>query len=667
MSNKAKIEQFRNDVNELMALREDLHRKDSTKPEKQKEKEELELEEKFNAIENEINEEIKNTSDEKTKEELKAILDQAKEARNLRTNIESSNKSKAQSKKDKESEKKWFSNEIKSWFGEKRDRLGESWNSFKSWFWENWDCVISLDKWNEEPWNNAARLLCPLTIVWIPLAFRLYNRKKKKKQQQESQKSSNDKQEKKTSWRKKTLAFLWIWAWIWAASYIWYQWYKHPDKIGEIWNKIKEFWWGTWDKVKWFWWVVFDKIKWFFEKNERPLEFSEAIESATSEVRNWTIDENPFRQHFKDGITYDEWNGVIKSYWQETKVDVNKKTIEWDSGKIEFPDYKQLIHAANIINFTRRNFAGRCQNDMPFEISDWWWWDLVVHLANWEKPEWISASDSTLWTKILWVWWCVIWTVLWAYIWNVKWALWLWVTLWIWWAAAWNYLDEDSSMNSTVPTADSWVNLDRFRVCLNSQKNSKWESLWPKKSHQDLKPDDVSPIEKELNAVIRDIEWSWWEWTWWRELTVEQSKENPEVFTITSYWDQHVDIIIEWCTQTWNERIDYSKVTSIKIWKYQDKDRWDWLDIAFSNNEDWLKECIRTANLTNKIRNDYAWEWGEDYPFAYWRYNAPFNLDIDTNGRLWTTVVSHKTLVEKYPTIYKDLGKYPYVRWVVWV
>jgi len=393
-----------------------------------------------------------------------------------------------------------------------------------------------------------------------------------------------------------------------------------------------------------------------FEK-EKPLELEEAVKSATSEVRNWKIKENPFRQHFEWWITYNEWNKTIESYWEATKVDAENKTIEWLKN-IKFPNYEELVHAANIINFARRNFAGKCQSSEPFDISDWWGGDLVVHLANWEKPEWISASDSSLWTKILWAWGCVIWAALWAYVWWVKWAIWLWATLWLWWAAAWNYLDNDSSIWNTSWTVASWTNLKRFKNCLNEQKDENWNSLWPKKSHQEINPDNYSPIEKELNEIIKEIEWTWWEWTWWRNLKSEQNKENPEIFTISSY-NQKVEIIIRWCTKTWSEHIDYSKITSIKIWKYRKDDRWDWLDIDFSHDKEWLKEAIRVINFTNFIRSntDFAWNWWENYPFVYWKYKVPFALEMDTNGALWKAVLSHNALKTKFPTIYEDVQK----------
>ena len=521
----------------------------------------------------------------------------------------------------------------------KQEDTANKWFFWKTWDWtkKQWNDVWDKEKREEEWGKNLLRTAWFIaTWVWaIALVYKwikkLWNRAFGKDEDDEVEEKSKKKNKKKSSWWKKGLAAIWIWA-------AWFLWYKN------------------WDKVKGFWWEIWKKIKWWFEK-EKPLELDEAVKSATSEVRNWKIKENPFRQHFEWWITYNGWNSTINSYWEATKVDVENKTIEW-LNNIKFLNYEELVHAANIINFARRNFTGKCQNSEPFDISDWWGGDLIVQLANWEKPEWISASDSSLWTKILWAWGCIIWTALWAYIWWIKWALWLWVTLWLWWAVAWDYIDNNSSVWNTAWSVASWTNLKRFKNCLNEQKDANWNSLWPKKSHQEVNPDDASPIEKELNEIIKEIEWSWWEWTWWRNLKLEQNKENPEVFTILSY-GQKVDITLKWCTQIWSEHLDYSKITSIKIWKYRKDDRWDWLEIDFSHDKEWLKEAIRVINFTNFIRSDtnFAWNWWKNYPFVYWKYKVPFALDMDTDGMWWKAVLSHNALTTKFPTIYKDLEK----------
>lgn len=620
------IEQLKKETDEIKKWLEELKNNVSLSETEKKDKADAlktqaettkrKIEKEIHSLENKTDDDSK-----KKKEEAETLLSSFNETMNLYSSILSSTDSKPENEIEQEtSEEKWF-------FWKTRD-----------WVWEQWDNVRDKNKWKTEWWKNLLRTAWFVaTWVWaVALAYKgiksLWNRAFWNDKEEKSEETeSKPKKRKKSSRWKNGLALLWIG----TAGFVWY---KYRDKI-------KEFWWGMWDK-----------IKWWFEK-EKPLDMNEAVKSATSEVRNWKIKENPFRQHFEWWITYNEWNNTIESYWEATKVDVENKTIEWLKN-IKFPNYEELIHAANIINFARRNFAGKCQNSEPFDISDWWGGDLVVHLANWEKPERISASDSSLWTKILWGWGCIIWAALWAYVWWIKWAIWLWATLWLWWAAAWDYLDNDSSMWNTSWTVASWTNLKRFKNCLNDQKDENWNSLWPKKSHQEINPDNYSPIEKELNEIIKEIEWSWWEWTWWRNLKSEQNKENPEIFTISSY-GQKVEITLKWCIQTWSEHIDYSKITNIKIWKYRKDDRWNWLEIDFSHNKEWLKEAIRVINFTNFIRSntDFAWNWWENYPFVYWKYKVPFSLDMDTDGTLWKAVLSHNALKTRFPTIYEDVQK----------
>ena len=627
------IEQLKKETDEIKKWLEELKNNVSLSETEKKDKADAlktqaeatkkKIEKEIHSLENKTDDESK-----KKKEEAETLLNSFNETMNLYSSILSLTDSKPEDGIDQEtSEEKWF-----------------LWKT-RDWVWEQWDDVRDKNKWKTEWWKNLLRTAWFVaTWVWaVALAYKwiknLWNRAFWDDEDEKSEETdSKPKKRKKSSWWKKGLAAVWIWV-------AWFLWYKN------------------WDKIKEFWWWIRDKIIWWFEK-EKPLEIDEAVKSATSEVRNWKIKENPFRQHFEWWITYNEWNSTIESYWEATKVDVENKTIEWLKN-IKFPNYEELIHAANIINFARRNFAGKCQNSEPFDISDWWGGDLVVHLANWEKPERISASDSSLWTKILWGWGCIIWAALWAYVWWIKWAIWLWATLWLWWAAAWNYLDNDSSIWNTSWTVASWANLKRFKNCLNDQKNGNWDSLWPKKSHQEINPDNYSPIEKELNEIIKEIEWTWWEWIWWRNLKSEQNKENPEIFTISSY-NQNVEITLKWCTQSWSEHIDYSKITSIKIWKYRKDDRWDWLEIDFPHNKEWLKEAIKVINLTNFIRDKFAWKWETSFPFWFWLttlskwawldFDSWWDLDIP--WFTWsTTILKAKTLEKNFPTLFKDVFK----------
>ena len=623
----ANIEQLKKKTDEIKTWLEELKNNVTLSETEKKSKAETlksQAETTKQSIQTEINALSDKTDDEskKKKEEAETLLNSFNETISLYSSVLNSTESKPeeQAKEETEEEKGIF-------------------EKAKDWVWDQWDDIWDKEKWKTEWWKNALRTAWFVaTWVWaVALAYKgiksLWNRAfwDDEEEEEEEKTESKPKKKKKSSWWKKWLAAIWIWT-------AWYLWYKHWDKIKEFWGDMR------------------DKIKKIFER-EKPLTIEEAVKSATSEVRNWKIKENPFRQHFEWWITYNEADGTISSYWETTTIDVKHRRIEWLNG-VKFPNYEELVHAANIINFARRNFAWKCQSTEPFEISDWWWGDLVVQLANWEKPEWISASDSSLWTKILWAWGCAIWTALWAYILWVKWAVWLWVTLWLWWAAVWDYIDNDSSVWNTAWSVASWTNLKRFKNCLNEQKNSKWDSLWPKKSHQEVSPDDASPIEKELNEIIKEIESQGWEWPWWRDLKAEQDKNNPEIFVISSY-HQSVPITLKWCTETGSNHVDYSKIKGIKIWKYRESDRWEWLGIDFPHNKEWLKECIRTANLTNFIRwnNDFAWNWWEDFPFVYWKYNVPFALDMDTIGIWWKAILSHDSLTTKFPTIYNDVQK----------
>ena len=609
---KTEVDDIKNSLNKLknnVSLSEEEKKKQVEEIKSRAEITKKKIENKIDSLENKTDEESK-----KEKEKAKTLLNSFNETMSLYASIlnpqESQITQKQEEKQDtKQNDEKWILTKAKEWI------------------WEQWEEA------KENPWKYILGAT-GLIAAWYAIK-KVWNRafwdKDEDNEEKSQSKSKRKKKKDKSSWWKKWVTAVLAWV-------VWFFWYKNWDKIKEFWGNIR------------------DKIKWWFE-NEKPLEFDEAVKSASSEVRNWKIKENPFRQHFEWWIKFNEWDSTIESYREATKIDVKNKTIEWLKN-IEFPNYEELVHAANIINFARRNFARKCQSSEPFEISDCWGGDLVVHLANWEKPEWISASGSNLWTKILWIWWCAIWTALWAYIWWIKWAFWLWVTLWLWWAVAWDYIDDDSSVWNAAWSVASWTNLKRFKNCLNEQKDAKWNSLWPKKSHQEVNPDNTSPIEKELNEIIKEIEWSWWEWTWWRDLKLEQNKENPEVFTISSY-GQNVDITLKWCTQTWSEHIDYSKIRSIKIWKYRKDDRWDWLEIDFSHDKEWLKEAIRVINFTNFIRLDtnFAWNWWEIYPFVYWKYKVPFALDMDIDGMWWKAVLSHNALTTKFPTIYKDLQK----------
>ena len=447
--------------------------------------------------------------------------------------------------------------------------------------------------------------------------------KKKEKKKKWSKEKSDKDSEKKISWRKKWLLWAWWILWIWA---LWTRGYKN------------------WNAIKW----------WFKEKLWKGLTVEEAASVATGEVSWWLIDESPFRYKFEDWIQYDSQKHTIKSYGRETKINPTKKIIEWFDD-IVFPDNKELVHAANIVNCLKLNFHSRCYNNQPFLRSDWWWWDLTVHLANNKCPECLSASDTNVWAWTWWITWTVLWGILWWYCWWPWWIVWGAVWGGTAWTAIWNYFDNNSSMWKTVSTIASWENFQKFIAHLNDLKTGDWKSLW---ACSEDKVESNSPIQDVWEKVLEDIKntysESWQDFN--RDFDIKQDENNPSRFLIESY-NETVPLIIDGCTITWDQKLDYSKIRSIKIGKYNDSDWWEWLEIDFSHDERWLSEAIRTANLTNKIRKEFHDKWWVKYPFWVKMYGYHRHLQINDKWFRWRDVIYRKTLWEKFPTIFEDLKK----------
>jgi len=444
------------------------------------------------------------------------------------------------------------------------------------------------------------------------------NKKEEKKQRKEKKKKKSDSKEK-TSRRKK---------WLWRALWILWVW--------SIWTLIYKNW------------------GWIKEKLWKDLTIKEATLVASWEVSSGLIDESPFKYKFEDWIQYDSEKKTIKSYGRETKINPYKKTLEW-LDDVVFKNNKELVHAANIVNCLKLNFNSRCFDNNPFQKSTWWWWDLTVHLANNQCPECISASDTNLWAWIWWATWAIAWGILWAYCWWPMWAAW-WA---VWgggiWTAVWNHFDNDSSMWKTVFTIARWVNFEKFIAYLNGQQTEEWKSLW---AYEEDKIGTASPIQDVWKKVLQEIKntysdnWSDFN----RVIDIKQDENDPTRFLIKSY-NETVPLIIDGCSVTWDQKIDYSKIKSIKIGKYYESDWWEWLEIDFSHDEKWLAEAIRTANLTNKIRKDFHDKWWVKYPFWVKMYGYHRHLQINDKWFRWRDVVYRKTLWERFPTIFEDLNK----------
>ena len=540
------------------------------------------------------------------------------------------------------------SNEEKSW-------LGKSWD----WTKEQWQDVWDKEKWSNEAWLNVLRTAWFVaTGVWAAALIykwfkKLFGSDEEEVEEEEVEEKPKKKKKKKhdddndgeMSWWKKFLIGAWVTVWTVVG---WVEVYKH-------WNKISS-------RVK--------------EKLWLSLTFDEARQKVESEVRNWKVDDDHFwvfNAHFEWGITFDEQTQEICSYGQRTKIDKNSKKLQWMD--VEFPSWEEMIHAANIVNFAKRMLRWRGATSTPFCQTEWWG-DIAFNCSvNW-KQDFLAANNSNEWSRILWTFWTVGWGLLWGYCawvqWAAIWAVWGWV----WGYALWAYIDNNSSAWRCCATIAKWANFDRFLIYLNWQTDENWKSLWEAVGEQHVDT-GWSPINGVVDnweewtawdGVLAEIENSFWEdQSWRRNLKIEWNEANPEEYKIQSYGHE-LKLTLKWWPKKKWEAIDYSKIESIHIEKYDEyHSRWDWLDIDFPHTEDGLKEAIRVANLTNMIVEDWKWKGWEAYPFAYWRYKTPFNLDIDTDWNWGSAVLSHSMLEKRFPTIFNDLWEYPYVRWVFWI
>ena len=521
-----------------------------------------------------------------------------------------------------------------------------TWNSGwttaeSTWSWDNWKAKEDGDKssfWDSWRWKALKRTGIAwgiwAWIAWISSKFKWND--DEEEEEEESKPADESESWNKTKKKKK----------------------KKKDKEG--WSRLSKFFLWTWITA-WtlLWWTMIYKkwnyIKWRFnEKLWNSLSFESALVNVSAEVSSWLIDESPFRYNFDDGIKYNENKQTIKSYDRETKINVKNRTIEW-LDHVVFPDYKELIHAANIVNCLKFNFHHSCYDNNPFTRTTGWWWDLQVHLANDTTPECLSASDTNAWAWIWWASWCTLGGLLWAYWWWTMWSVWWAVWWWATWATLWSMLDNNSSMWKTVSTIASWNNFQEFIAYLNKQTTNDWKSL---RAHEYKEVVSQSPIQWLWTQILNEILGTYSEdgEDYDRNLNIIQDEEDPSHFLIESY-NEKVPLIIEWCDVKWNGRLDYSKIKSIKIGKYKKDDRWKWLEIDFPHNEEWLKEAIRTANLTNKIRKIFHNEWWEKYPFWVKMYGYHRHLQIDTRWWRWEDIVKRDTLWRRFPTIFADLKK----------
>ncbi len=211
-------------------------------------------------------------------------------------------------------------------------------NKEKWWFGRQREGVTSSQEWKDNTWTNVWRVAMwvwavSVTWRWIKKLFGIWKDKEKK---------DWDKTEKTSRWKKALLRWAWIWWWL----LVW----KNRDSI-------KDF--------LWFW---------------NKLSFDDSLIQAESELE--TISESEKINVDRWKITYDPVSKQVKSYDLATAINKNWKKVE--GLDIKFSDYKQLIHAANIVNYIKHNFKWRSKTDTPFKTKSLTW-DIYFETKDWTK------------------------------------------------------------------------------------------------------------------------------------------------------------------------------------------------------------------------------------------------------------------------------------------
>lgn len=424
----------------------------------------------------------------------------------------------------------------------------------------------------------------------------------------------------KEEWKTNTLTNIARVAWgIWAAALAW-KWFKWLFGIGKDKDKKSDSWdddykvetkeeteksWSHWRKWLIGWWLLtawgyglYRLLKWEW------LSFEDSIIQAEADL--WTISESDEINHGRWRITYEESVKQIKSYGVWTKIDKWKSWFAWlfSSKKIDwldlkFADYKQLIHAANLINYIKHKYKGRCETDTPFYTKSLTW-DIYIKIKDGnndvEEEEIISGG--------------------------------------VW-----------STLSSICPDMLNGIftettNKDKFLAYLNKQ------AIW--KEGNVVAPDPKwDKIQKTMNDVFQEIvdTPSEFDPLWnerWQIITDPDNADKTE-YTVQSRWTP---------AQETKVKMEADTDGTITSWKI------DGLEIKFTT----VKELLRTANLVNKLKYQYAvatplmlgptdkaFYRTSSYGLVWW---SPWiYVDSSTTRTVDTRVVKKDTLESLFPVV----------------
>jgi len=485
----------------------------------------------------------------------------------------------------------------------------------RNWIQGQRDGVTNKEEWKTNTLANVARVawgigVAALAWKWIKWLFGIGKDKNengnknedknddKNEDKEEEKKEKKEKKEEKSRWEK---ALIWTWI-LWWTVWAGILWYKY------------------WSEIKW----------WFLDLIGKNLTFDEAMIKVKSDLGG--VSESDLNVAL--GLKYDEKKWVIISYWEEIKIDKKKKRVEWLD--VSFSNYEEMIHAANIINYSKATYKWKCASDTPFYITSAGG-DIEVHLLDDYQKEVISGEWIPAWAIAWWVVWSIWALVAGYFLWPKAWAV-VWLGAIPAGIALWSYVgDGRSTLAKICPKLADGIWKKKLLICLNSIPNlTQWD--------QEYEPDNKTPLQKDVNAVIKEIkdtetdeefdqQWNA------RNLKADIDPKDPMSYTIKSRG------------RLWQTKLKFIEWKRIKI---------EGLDIEFTD----IKEWIKTANLTNKIRSEYAWKCTKN-PFSYkswlitlwhpWLYATDWETNRDPTNWVPYRIISKEMLESRYPTLLKNI------------
>lgn len=390
-------------------------------------------------------------------------------------------------------------------------------------------------------------------------------------------------------------------------------------------------------------------MEWLWFKD--VISFEDSFTNFSSDIK-WSEMEKQFGvspdpQYEKlDDNTY-----VLTTYWSSVKLDLKNKKVEWLD--VTFKNYKEMLHAANIINFCTSAFRWKCSNDQPFKWSRRWG-DLEVDLLKDSDNEvisgqWIPIGKILGWST------AVLTTILWLM--YGGWAGWVaWLGVGAAAVGAGHLADTSDTLSRVCETLNNPDNKEKLRARLNNIPNlTAWkQSIDPGRTSYPEVNDIVNKVKDDIeNTVDDNDEFNTDRWVE-RSLILKNLKWHNDILELTA-----------------RNRTVYIKIdtdSSGKINKVSLEDCW----IIFRDDGDGsnaLEQAIRTWLFVSQSINDLQWKWDTAKPFEYKDGSLVSSLDkqwiyFDESWSTFDRKLSKEAIEKNMPILLQWKNMEIFVSWL---